>query len=47
MPRKPRALVLETWAVIAYLEDEPSGVQIADLIASAHEEGTSRSAHPL
>lgn len=38
MPRKPKALVLDTWAVIAYLEDEPSGQQIADLIATAHEE---------
>jgi ribonuclease VapC len=38
MARKPKALVLDTWAVIAYLEDEPSGQQIADLIASAHEE---------
>ncbi len=33
-----KALVLDTWAVIAYLEDEPSAQQIADLIASAHEE---------
>ena|ERR1700690_2439599 len=39
MPRKPKALVLDTWAVIAYLEDEPSGQKIADLIAGAHEEG--------
>jgi predicted nucleic acid-binding protein len=38
MPRKPKALVLDTWAVIAFLEDEPSGGHIADLIASAHEE---------
>ena len=38
MPRKPKAFVLDTWAVIAYLEDEPSGQKIADLIASAHEE---------
>ena len=38
MIRKPKALVLDTWAVIAYLEDEPSGQQIADQIASAHEE---------
>jgi ribonuclease VapC len=38
MPRKPKAFVLDSWAVIAYLEDEPSGQQIADLIASAHEE---------
>jgi predicted nucleic acid-binding protein len=38
MPRKPKALVLDSWSVIAYLEDEPSGQKIADLIASAHEE---------
>ena len=38
MPRKPKALVLDTWAVIAYLEDEPSGQKIADLMAGAHEE---------
>jgi predicted nucleic acid-binding protein len=39
MPRRPKALVLDSWAVIAYLEDEPAGQQIADQIASAHEEG--------
>jgi predicted nucleic acid-binding protein len=39
MARKAKAYVLDTWAVIAYLEDEPSAPQIADLIASAHEEG--------
>lgn len=39
MPRKPKTLVLDSWSVIAYLEDEPSGQQIADLIASAHEDG--------
>lgn len=38
MPRKAKALVLDTWAVIAYLEDDPSAQKIADLIASAHEE---------
>lgn len=38
MAKKAKALVLDTWAVIAYLEDEPSAQQIADLIASAHEE---------
>ncbi len=38
MPRKPKALVLDSWAVIAYLEDEPSGGRIADLIAGAHDE---------
>ncbi len=36
MPAK--ALVLDAWAVIAYFEDEPAGEQVADLIASAHEE---------
>jgi predicted nucleic acid-binding protein len=39
MTRKARALVLDAWAVIAYLEDEPSAEQITDLIASANEEG--------
>jgi len=37
MPRKPKALVLDSWAVIAYLEGEPSAEKIADLIADAHE----------
>jgi predicted nucleic acid-binding protein len=40
MAKKAKALVLDTWAVIAYLEDEPSAQQIADLIATAHEEET-------
>jgi uncharacterized protein len=39
MPRKAKTLVLDSWSVIAYLEDEPSGRQVADLIAGAHEEG--------
>jgi hypothetical protein len=38
MAHKPKALVLDTWAVIAYLEDEPAGQQIADLITTAHDE---------
>ncbi len=38
MAKKARAYVLDTWAVIAYLEDEPSGEQVEDLIATAHEE---------
>ena len=38
MALKSRAYALDTWAVIAYLGDEPSASQIADLIASAHEE---------
>src|ERR1700690_2334823 len=38
MARKAKAYVLDTWAVIAYLEDEPSGAQVEELIATAHEE---------
>lgn len=38
MAKKAKAYVLDTWAVIAYLEDEPSGEQIEELIAAAHEE---------
>jgi len=38
MAKKAKAYVLDTWAVIAYLEDEPSGEMVEDLIATAHEE---------
>jgi len=38
MARKAKAYVLDTWAVIAYLEDEPAGEQVEELIATAHEE---------
>ena len=41
MRRKPQALVLDTWSVIAYFEDEPSGEQVADLIADAQDSGAS------
>lgn len=37
MSQKPKALVLDSWAVIAYFEDEPSAQEIANLIADAHE----------
>ena len=40
MARKPKALVLDSWSVLAYLEDEPAGPQVADLIADAHESDT-------
>ena len=39
MPKKPKALVLDSWAVLAYLEDEPAGKKVADLIADAHDDG--------
>jgi uncharacterized protein len=38
MAKKAKAYVLDTWAVIAYLEDEPAGEQVEELIATAHEE---------
>jgi predicted nucleic acid-binding protein len=38
MARKPKAIVLDSWAVIAYLEGEASAERVADLIADAHEE---------
>ena len=37
MPRKPKAAVLDSWAVLAYLGGEASGQEVADLITSAHE----------
>lgn len=39
MSRKPKAYVLDSWAVLAYLEDEASSQKVADLIADAHEHG--------
>jgi predicted nucleic acid-binding protein len=41
MRRRPKALVLDTWSIVAYFEDEPSGEQVADLIADAQESGAS------
>lgn len=38
MARKAKAYVLDTWAVISYLEDESSGEQVEELIATAHED---------
>jgi predicted nucleic acid-binding protein len=37
---KPKATVLDSWAVMAYLEDEPSAEKVADIIADAHENNT-------
>jgi ribonuclease VapC len=39
MAKKPKAIVLDSWAVIAYLEDEPAAEKIADIMADAHEQG--------
>lgn len=40
MARKPKTVVLDAWAVMAYLEDEPAGEKVADIIADAHESNT-------
>ena len=37
MPRQAKAIVLDSWAVIAYLEDESAGEKVADIIVDAHE----------
>jgi ribonuclease VapC len=38
MARKPKVVVLDSWATIANLEDEASAERVADIIADAHEE---------
>ncbi len=40
MARKPRAIMLDSWAVLAYLEDEKSGQAVAALLSEAGEQGT-------
>src|SRR6185295_15058298 len=37
MPKKPKAVVLDSWAVIAYLEDEDAATRVADIIADSHD----------
>lgn len=41
MARRPKAVVLDSWAVLAYLEDEDPGKRVAEILANAHEHGTS------
>jgi predicted nucleic acid-binding protein len=38
MPRKPKTIVLDSWAIMSYLQGEPSAEKIADIIADAHED---------
>lgn len=40
MARKPKAFVLDSWAVLAYLGDEAASEEAAELIATAHENRT-------
>lgn len=37
--RKPKALVLDSWAIMAYLEDEGPAEKIANMISDAHDDG--------
>jgi predicted nucleic acid-binding protein len=37
MGRRPSPVVLDSWAVISYLEDEASGEKVGEIIADAHE----------
>ncbi len=39
MARKPKAIVLDSWTVLAYLEDEKSGQAVAELLSEAGEHG--------
>ncbi len=40
MAAKPKTLVLDTWAILAYYEDEPAGEHVAQLIVDANENAT-------
>jgi predicted nucleic acid-binding protein len=40
MARKPKTLVLDSWAILAYLGDEAASHEVAELLASAHEQRT-------
>ena len=38
MSRRAKAIVLDSWALMAYLEDEPAAEKVANIIADAHED---------
>jgi predicted nucleic acid-binding protein len=38
MPRRPKIIVLDSWAIMSYLQGEPSAEKVADIIADAHED---------
>jgi predicted nucleic acid-binding protein len=40
MPRKPKAYVLDSWAVLSYFHDEPAGERVENIIVDAREDGT-------
>ncbi len=35
--KRTKSLVLDSWAIMAYLEDEPAGERVAEIIADAHD----------
>ena len=37
--RTPKTLVLDSWAIMAYLEDEGPAERIANMISDAHDDG--------
>ncbi len=37
MARRPHTIVLDSWAVLAYFEDEPAGSVVSELIADARD----------
>lgn len=39
MPRKPKAYVLDSWAVLSYFHDEPAGERVENIIADARDDG--------
>jgi predicted nucleic acid-binding protein len=39
MARRVRNLVLDSWAVLSYFEDEPAGREMAQILAKAHADG--------
>lgn len=41
MRKKSKGLVLDSWAALAYLDEEPSSQSVADLISDALEAGAS------
>lgn len=38
MTRTAKGIVLDSWAIMAYLEDEPAGQYVGEVIADAHDE---------
>lgn len=41
MSRRPRAMVLDSWAVLAFFEGVPAGQAVSDMIAESREKGVS------